>query len=341
MLKIMKSVGLLLLAGALCSSGNLYASEKKTTEKTDITQQKQTVKGVVEDALGPVIGASVFVKGTTNGTVTDLDGNFSLDVAKGDVIVISYIGYITKEIKYTGQPALNVLLEEDAQKLGEVVVMGYGGVQKAKTLTASATIVKVDQIAKLPVTSISEGLGGRVTGVVTQQASGAPGETTKIWIRGGSKILYVIDDVVMETDQGEVFFNRLRPDDIASMTILKDASATAVYGPRANDGVVVVTTKRGQEGAVDITFNQKVSIMTPSYRAKGMSTYDYAKARNDVAFAAYQENPEYNTEKMSKYYTGYLNQKGTSRNDIVNLVNQAYGTNYTLNQINEIGRAHV
>lgn len=335
MLKIMKSVGLLLLAGALCSSGNLYASGKETTEKTDITQQKQTVKGVVEDALGPVIGASVFVKGTTNGTVTDLDGNFSLDVAKGDVIVISYIGYVTKEIKYTGQPALNVMLEEDAQKLGEVVVMGYGGVQKAKTLTASATIVKVDQIAKLPVTSISEGLGGRVTGVVTQQASGAPGETTKIWIRGGSKILYVIDDVVMETDQGEVFFNRLRPDDIASMTILKDASATAVYGPRANDGVVVVTTKRGQEGAVDITFNQKVSIMTPSYRAKGMSTYDYAKARNDVAFAAYQENPEYNTEKMSKYYTGYLNQKGTSRNDIVNLVNQAYGTNYTLNQIND------
>ena len=104
---------------------------------------------------------------------------------------------------------------------------------------------------------MSQGLGGRVTGVFTQEKSGAPGEITKIWIRGGDEVLYVIDDVVLETEQGEIFFNRLRPDDIASMTILKDASATAIYGPRANDGVVVVTTKKGVEGRVDVTFNQK------------------------------------------------------------------------------------
>lgn len=336
MLKNIKSVGLLLLAAACYSGGNVCASEIRATEKTDITQQKQKVSGIVEDALGPIIGASVFVKGTTNGTVTDMDGNFTLEISNGETVVISYIGYATKEVKYTGQPSLNVKLEEDTQAIGEVVVMGYGGVQKAKTLTAAATVVKVDQIAKLPVTTISEGLGGRVTGVVTQQSSGAPGETTKIWIRGGNKILYVIDDVVMETAQGEIFFNRLRPDDIASMTILKDASATAVYGPRANDGVVVIQTKRGQDGAPEITFNQKVSIMTPSYRPKGMSSYEYAQARNEAAFANFQENPTFNNIEMSKYYMGHLNQLGKSRQEIMNMVNEKYGMSYSLQDINDL-----
>ncbi|MCC8172711.1 MAG: SusC/RagA family TonB-linked outer membrane protein, partial [Parabacteroides sp.] len=318
------------------SSGNLYASGTRTTEKTDITQQKKKLTGVVEDALGPIIGASVFVKGTTNGTVTDLDGNFSLDVKNGDLIVVSYIGYTTQEIKYTGQPSLNITLSEDAQKLDEVVVTGYGGVQKAKTLTASAVVVKVDQIAKLPVTSISDGLGGRVTGVTTQSGSGTPGETTKIWIRGGDKILYIIDDVVMETDQGEIFFNRLRPDDIASMSILKDASATAVYGPRASDGVVVVATKKGQQGALDITFNQKVSIMTPSYRPKPMNTYDYARTLNELYAANFAENPAYNNTQMSKYYMGYLNQQGYGRQQITDMVNQQYSMEYSLQDVNDL-----
>ena len=189
-----------------------------------LVAQNITVKGNVADNTGEtIIGVSVAVKGTTNGTITDMDGNFTLsNVKRGAILQLSFVGYVTKEVKATGE-FLKVTLEEDLQTLQEVVVTGYGGVQKAKTMTAAAVTVKVDQIAKLPVTSISEGLGGRVTGVITQQSSGAPGETAKIWIRGGSKILYVIDDVVMETDQGEIFFNRLRPDDIASMSILKDA----------------------------------------------------------------------------------------------------------------------
>lgn len=337
MLKKFKPISLILLAGVFSLPGNLYAERTPAKPNVNISQQEGKVTGIVEDDFGPVTGASVVIKGTTNGNITDMDGKFSLEgIKKGDVIQISFIGYTTQEIKYTGQANINVKLAEDTQTLSEVVVMGYGGVQKAKTLTAAATVVKVDAIAKLPVTSISEGLGGRVTGVVTQQSSGAPGETTKIWIRGGNKILYVIDDVVMETAQGEIFFNRMRPDDIASMTILKDASATAVYGPRANDGVVVIQTKRGQDGAPEITVDQKVSIMTPSYRPKGLSSYEFAQLRNQVMFANFATDPTFNSKEMSKYYMGELNQQGVSREEMVGLVNQKYGQNYTLQDINDL-----
>ena len=299
--------------------------------------QNINVKGTVLDPAGEsVIGASVMAKGTTNGTITDIDGNFTLsNVKKGATITVSYVGYLTQEVKANGE-FLKITLQEDAQTLQEVVVTGYGGVQKAKTMTASAATVRVDELAKLPVTSIADGLGGRVTGVITQQRSGAPGENTKIWIRGGENILYVIDDVVLETAQGEEFFNRLRPDDIAAMSILKDAAATAVYGPRAKDGVVVISTKRGQEGAPTITFNQKVSIMTPSYRPKGLSSYEYAKARNEVEFANFSESPQFNNETLSKYYMGDLWQKGYNQSDIMNMVNNEYGTNYSAQDIADL-----
>ena len=196
---------------------------------------------IVEDDFGPVTGASVVVKGTTNGNVTDLDGKVVLeDVKNGATIQISFVGYTTQEVKYTGNPNLNIKLQEDSQALDEVVVTGFAGVQKTKTLTAAAVNVKVESIAKLPVTSPSDGLGGRVSGIITQARSGAPGETSKIWIRGGSQILYVIDDVVMETEQGEVFFNRLRPDDIASMSILKVTTTDApVTGPKSSSTITV------------------------------------------------------------------------------------------------------
>ncbi|MDE5677204.1 SusC/RagA family TonB-linked outer membrane protein, partial [Phocaeicola sp.] len=283
-----------------------------------------------------VIGASVVVKGTTNGTITGIDGDFSLsNVKKGDVIQISFVGYVTQEIKYKGEP-MKIVLQEDSQTLQEVVVTGYGGIQKAKSMTAAAVNVKLGSIAKLPVTSVSDGLGGRVSGVITQGRSGAPGETSKIWIRGGSNILYVIDDVVMETAQGEVFFNRLRPDDIASMTILKDASATAVYGPRANDGVVVVATKKGQSGNVEITYNQKLTIMTPSYRMKTMDTWDYVNKKNALYAANMEEHPAYNATEMSKYYMGHLNQQGYNHQQITDMVNQKYNLGYTLQDVNNL-----
>lgn len=125
--------------------------------------------GTVEDEFGPVTGASVIVKGTTNGIITDLDGKFTLEgVKQGSIIQISFIGYTTQEIKYTGQPSINVKLAEDSQALDEVVVTGFSGAQKTKTLTAAAVNVKMESIARLPVTSVSDGLGGRVAGIISQ-----------------------------------------------------------------------------------------------------------------------------------------------------------------------------
>ncbi len=302
-----------------------------------IQQQDGVCTGTVVDATGePVIGAVVRVKGTQTAIATDIDGNFSLKgVKKGATLDISSIGMISQSIVWNGTP-LKVSLQEDSQTIGEVVVTGYGGVQKAKTLTASASVVNMGTLQKLPVTTMAEGLGGRVAGVFTQQSSGAPGEKTKIWVRGGSNILYVIDDVVLDTSEGEDFFSRLRPDDIANMSVLKDAAATAVYGPRAANGVVVIQTKRGTESAPEITFNQKVTIMTPAYRPHVMSSYDYAKTMNELYFASYEENPRYNNTEMAKYYMGYLNQKGYSREDIRKMVNDEYGVNWSLDYVNDL-----
>ena len=337
MLKNFKPVGLILFAGILCSPSDMNAETTPIRSSVNISQQNGKVTGTVEDEFGPVTGASVIVKGTTNGIITDIDGNFTLEgVKNGSIIQISFVGYTTQEIKYTGQPSINVKLAEDSQALDEVVVTGFAGVQKTKTLTAAAVNVKVESIAKLPVTSPSDGLGGRVSGIITQARSGAPGETSKIWIRGGSKILFVIDDVVMETDQGEVFFNRLRPDDIASMSILKDASATAVYGPRAKDGVVVVTTKKGQEGQLEISFSQKMTIMTPSYKPKAMNTWDYVNTKNEIAAATLRESPFFNNTEMSKFYMGHLKEQGYGRQQITDMVNQKYGMGYTLDQVNDL-----
>ena len=335
MLKRLKTVSMMLfLMGA--STGAAFATSPAGVDDVKIVQQSGTATGTVVDAMGPVIGASVVVKGTTNGIITDFDGNFSLsNVKKGDILEISFVGYQTVEVTWEGTP-ISVTLQDDTQALEEVVVIGYGGVQKAKTMTASAATVKVGDLAKLPVASMSEGLGGRVTGVITQQASGAPGENAKIWIRGGQDILYVIDDVVLEPEQGNEFFNRLRPDDIASMSVLKDAAATAVYGPRAANGVVVIATKRGQEGAPTITLNQKISLMTPSYRAEGMTPYEYAQARNEVEFASFAENPTFNNTTLSRLYMGDLWQKGYSQAEILSKVNERYNMGYTSQDIADL-----
>ena len=335
MLKRLKTVSMMLfLMGT--STGAAFAISAPGADDVRIIQQSGTATGTVVDAMGPVIGASVVVKGTTNGIITDFDGNFSLSgVKKGDILVISFVGYTTQEIAWAGTP-LNITLQDDTQALEEVVVIGYGGVQKAKTMTASAATVKVGELAKLPVASMSEGLGGRVTGVITQQGSGAPGENAKIWIRGGENILYVIDDVVMETAQGNEFFNRLRPDDIASMSVLKDAAATAVYGPRAANGVVVIATKRGNEGAPTITLNQKFSLMTPAYKSVAMSPYEFAQARNEVEFAAFQENPTFNNTELSRYYIGDMYAKGYSQSEMLAKVNERYNMGYTAQDIADL-----
>ena len=161
MVKIVRPVSLMLMSVALCTTGTAFASSETIVPEVGISQQQSSVKGVVEDALGPVVGASVVVKGTTNGTVTDMDGNFELNVNKGDVIVISYIGYVTQEITYTGQTSLQINLKEDTQKLDEVVVVGYG-VQKKANLTGSVASVGSEVIESRPVSSVSAALAGQM-----------------------------------------------------------------------------------------------------------------------------------------------------------------------------------
>ena len=175
MLKIARPVSFLLLSAALCSSGTAFAANETATPKVGISQQQKSLKGTVNDVLGPVAGASVVVKGTTNGTVTDMDGNFVLEVNNGDVLQISFIGYVTQEIKYTGQATLTVNLMEDTQKLEEVVVVGYG-TQKKVNMTGAVAQIDSKALENRPVQNVSTALQGTMPGVQVTSGGGRPGQ---------------------------------------------------------------------------------------------------------------------------------------------------------------------
>ena len=218
-----------------------------------VQQSKKKVTGVVNDAMGPVIGASVMEKGTSNGCVTDLDGNFQLSVSPGATLVISYIGYITQEIKVGGQSSITVNLKEDSQSLEEVVVVGYG-VQKKKLVTGATVEVKGEDIAKLNTTQALGALQSQTPGVNIQATSGQPGDGFKVTIRGAgtngnTAPLYVIDGV----SGGDI--NNINPADIERIDVLKDAASCAIYGSAAANGVILVTTKQGKEGKVQIGYD--------------------------------------------------------------------------------------
>ena len=218
--------------------------------------QTLTVTGVVmaQDEPDPVIGANVMVKGSTNGTITDFDGNFSLQAKQGDVLQVSFMGYKTQEVKVSGAGPLRVTLVPDNVQLQEVVAIGYGTMKKSD-LTGAVTSVSADQLLKAPVAGLDQALQGRVAGVTVTTGSGQPGEAATIRIRGigsaigGNDPLYVVDGVITS----DIKF--LSPSDIKSMEILKDASATAIYGSRGANGVILITTKSGGEGKVNINFD--------------------------------------------------------------------------------------
>lgn len=217
--------------------------------------QSLTVTGVVmaEGDPDPVIGANIMVKGTTNGTITDFDGNFSLQAKSGDVLLISYMGYKSQEVKATASP-MRITLKPDNVMLEEVVAIGYGTMKKSD-LTGAVTSVKADELMKAPVSGLDQALQGRAAGVTVTTNSGQPGEAATIRIRGigsaigGNDPLYVVDGVITS----DISF--LAPNDIQSMEILKDASATAIYGSRGANGVILVTTKSGGSGKANITFD--------------------------------------------------------------------------------------
>lgn len=238
--------------------------------------QAQTVKGNVKDSNGePVIGATVMEKGSKNGTVTDFDGNFSLKLSGSQQLQISYVGMKAKTVNAKGKQSVNVVLEDDATNLNEVVVIGYGTVKK-KDLTGSVTSVTAKQIANIPVSNVSEAMTGKMAGVNITTTEGSPDADVKIRVRGGGSLsqdnspLYIVDGFPVSS------ISDIAPSEIQSIDVLKDASSTAIYGARGANGVIIVTTKSGKEGKTQVNFNASFGWKKITKMVKTMAPYDYA-----------------------------------------------------------------
>lgn len=288
MLKHFRTVGAILLigGGSFLTASPLQAASN--TLPSAVAQQTGTCKGVVKDATGePVIGASVVVKGTTNGTITSIDGDFTLsNVAKGDIIQVSYIGYVTQEIKFNGQP-INVTLKEDTEMLDEVVVVGYG-VQKKANLTGSVASINAEALESRAVASVSAALAGTMPGVTSIQTSGAPGaQNGSITIRGKNSINAASPLVIVDGVPGSM--NNIDPQDIESLSVLKDAASSAIYGVQAANGVILITTKKGKKGSkAKINYSGTVSWSSPTATLDFLGAADYAILYNE---ATLNENP--------------------------------------------------
>lgn len=241
--------------------------------------RQRKVKGVVLDAAGqPIIGGTVRDRETGNGTITDIDGNFSLEVADGAILDISYVGYQSQTVRVDG-PTLTIRLKEDTELLDEVVVIGYG-TTSAKKLVSAVTAVKGEEFQGLTSASVMHSLQGRAAGVVVQNSSGEPGSRPSISIRGGGTPIYVIDGVICP-DAWE--FETMNPDDIESVSILKDAASLAVYGSRAADGIIMVKTKEGRKGKRSITYSFNAQYSQPTLLRDKINSYEYATMQNYVA----------------------------------------------------------
>ena len=302
-----------LLMGA-CSLLGMYSPLVANAENSVQAVQQSTKKitGTVSDSQGPVIGASIVEKGTTNGTVTDLDGNFTLNVKPGATLVISYIGYTTQEIATGSQSSFNVTLQEDNTALEEVVVVGYG-VQKKKLLTGATVQVKGEDIAKLNTTNALEAMQSSTPGVQITQASSQPGKGYKVYIRGigttgNSAPLYVIDGVAGGS------LDDINPADIESIDILKDAASAAIYGARAANGVILVTTKQGKAGKIEISYNGAIG---------WSNAYKRPQLLNASQFMTILDEYTFNTSGAKMDWAGFVPQ------DIITKVNSGWsGTDW-------------
>lgn len=269
---------------------------RKITQQNVPTGKKKTVTGTVLDPTGePVIGASIIVKGTTNGTVTDVDGKFTLEVPENSVLQISYLGFNTQEVSVKGKKDFSIQMQEDTQALDEVVVIGYGQTS-AKKLVSAVTSVKGEELQDLPFASVTATLQGRAAGVVVQNSGGEPGSTPSISIRGGGNPIYVIDGVI-SSDGWD--FQTLNPNDIESISILKDAASLAVYGSRAADGIIMVKTKEGRKGKRSITYTFNAQYSQPTILPDRIDSYTYADVQNQAAmYDGYGEYYAYSQEEM-------------------------------------------
>ena len=290
------------------------------------SQENLTVSGVVTSAADqlPLIGVSVQVKGTSNGSITDLDGNYSVSVASGQTLVFSYIGFKTQEIQITNQKTLNVVMEEDSETLDEVVVVGYG-VQKKKLVTGATVQVKGETLAKMNTNSPLQAMQGQTPGVNISSTSGQPGEGMKVSIRGLGTVgnaspLYLIDGV-----GGDI--STLNPADIESIDVLKDAASAAIYGAQAANGVVLITTKSGKAGKAQISFDAYYGWQTQARKADMLNAQEYMMIMDEQAINS--GNAPYDWSSFESIYDANGNVYDT---DWVNSMfqNNAQTQSYTL-----------
>lgn len=274
---------------------------------TQANAQNLTVTGTVTDNLGPVIGASIQVEGTSNGCITDIDGNYTLpNVPANATLVFSYIGYQTQKIAVGGKTKIDVKLAEDSQLLQEVVVVGYGVQRKSDLTGAVASVKAADALKNTPTGNVSDALQGRMAGVSVLSGSGNPTEDNTIRVRGINSItaetgpLVVIDGFIGGSLQS------LNPSDIQSIEVLKDASATAVYGSRGANGVILVTTKNPSQDKLTVSFNAFANIKTVAKYADNLSTYEYANLVNDYGkeYFGYGDNHYYSAEQLAAFKSG-------------------------------------
>lgn len=274
----------------------------KAEAQAPVKQRKtKKISGVITDETGlPVAGANIVVKGTTNGTISDMDGNFSLEAAPGEMLEISYIGFLPMEVKIDNKNTFDILMKEDAQGLDEVVVVGYGTVKK-RDLTGAVASVNAAKISAVPTSTASEALQGRIPGVVVSNANWSPGSTPNVMIRGKRSItasndpLYVIDGVPVTGGIGEI-----SPSDIESMEVLKDASATAIYGARGANGVILITTKQGKSGKTQIDYNGYVGAQTILNQLDFWDGPEYAEYTRESYRNTSNNSIRYNSDVASK-----------------------------------------
>ena len=274
--------------------------------------QQITVNGVVQDTQGePIVGANVLIKGTTQGTITDLDGNFQLTADADAPLVISFIGYVTQELP--AQPVMNVTLQEDTELLDEVVVIGYGTAKKSD-LTGAVTNVKMNDLKDMPAYSVDNAMQGRIAGAEVMSTTGEPGATTTIRIRGTRSVeasnepLIVVDGIVDAISD----LNDINPEDIESITVLKDASSTAIYGARGANGVILITTRQGGGSLKrpNVAFNTSIGFSQLPRKLDLMNASEFARYRNDISMLD-TNNPKPNTPVSGLPNTDPLSLKGT------------------------------
>ena len=305
MLDRFKTVGMLFAFwGASTGTASAFTPPYNTLIHSDITQQDGVCKGVVKDNQGEtVIGASVVVKGSTNGTITGLDGDFTLNnVKRGDVIQISYIGYVSQEVVWQGTP-LNITLKEDSQTLEEVVVVGFGS-QKKANLTGSVSQVKMDDVlGERPVTNVKNALQGSMPGLMVSGGA-SPGEAKSFNIRGTVSINGMNPLVLIDNIEGDI--DLLNPEDIESVTVLKDAASSAIYGARAAAGVILITTKKAKKGEkFNLNYNANFGFQTSINSPKQASLDEYLRAYQAAGFSETYYAGNGSVSKWREYLAGY------------------------------------